>query len=165
MRTRLWDEMMQCKHNHYYSLYVLEQKKNAIKWFTILTLAFSGTGGIMGWTIWKSFPLYACIVISLLQLSKLLQTHLIPTDKEIEKLNKVISFYFDYFNKLEQLWYDLYNKRLNDEEAQAKFYLINGSQKEINDIVNEVIKKKVNKKFYNKAAIETNSYVNRTFNS
>lgn len=163
MRDRLWDEMMQSKHNHCYCLYVLERKKNALKLFTIITLAFSGSG-IMGWTFWKTLPLYSCIIISLLQLFKLLQPQLIPTDKEIEKLNKVINFYFDYFNKLEPLWYDLNNKRLTEEEVQAKFYEIKNTQREINEIVNEVIKKKLNKKIYDKSVIETNSYVKRTFN-
>jgi hypothetical protein len=165
MRTRLWDELMQCKHNHYYSLYVLERKKNVVKWFTIVTLAFSGAGGIMGWKIWTNFPLFACIIIALMQLFKLLQPQLIPSDKEIDKLNKVINFYFDYYNKLEQLWYDHYNKRIDDEQAQKKFYIIKATEKEINEIVNEVVKKRVSKRLYERAEIETNSYVNRTFNN
>jgi len=165
MRNKLWDELMQCKHNHHYCLFILERKKNISKIFTITVLAFSGAGGVMGWSVWKGLPLIACIIIAILQLLKLLESQLVPTDKEIEKLSKVISFYVDYFNKLEQLWYDYDNKRITEAKAQTRFYAIKNSEKEINDVVNEVVKKKIHKKSYDKAAIETTNYVSRTFNN
>jgi len=99
-----------------------------------------------------------------MQLIKLLQPQIIPSDKELYKLNKVINFYVDYYNKLESLWYDHYYSRINNEEAQRKFYELKENEKSINDLVNEVIKKGVNKKAYRSAEVDTNSYVQRTFN-
>lgn len=163
MRNRLWDELMQSKHKQCYSLYVLQRKKNIVKGFTIVTLVFSGAG-IMGWSIWKDFPLIACVIITAMQLIKLLQPQITSSDKELDKLNRVIKFYFDYHNKLEQLWYDYERSRISEEEAQRNFYLIKDTEKEINEIVNEVINKKINKNFYAKADIETQNYVQRTFN-
>jgi len=97
------------------------------------------------------------------QLIKLLQTHIVPSDKQIEKLDSISDFYFDYYNKIENLWYDYNNDRLSDEDAQEKYYEIKSTEKEINKIVKDIIKS-VNKSAANKADLETKSYLTRTFN-
>lgn len=50
---------------------------------------------------WKDFPLVACIIVSLISLLKLISPHIVPSDKQIDKLDEITDFYFDYFNKLE----------------------------------------------------------------
>jgi len=75
---------------------------------------------------------------------KLISPHIIPSEKQIEKLNSVTDFYFDYFNKIEQLWFDHYNDRINDEEAQTKFYELKNTERETNSHYKPLKKKQPN---------------------
>ena len=162
MRVRLWYEMCQCKHNHLYCLFLLSRQKGWLNVFNIILLVFS-SAGIMGWKLWAEFPLVSCIIISAVQLLKLLQPHLLPSEKQIEHLEKITDFYFDYYNKMEQLWYDLYRGKMSENDMQAKFYKLKNSERDINKLVNNLIKHS-NKKLLIKADIETRNYLGRTFN-
>jgi hypothetical protein len=161
MRTRIWDELAQAKHHEFYCVLLLARQKQWLNYFNMFTLALS-SAGIMGWTIWKSLPLISCIIISAVQLMKLLQIHLIPSDKQIEKLDFITDFYFVYYNNIEKLWYDYNNNRISEEIAQEKYYEIKGTEKDVNKVIKEIIKS-VNNTIRKKADFETIGYLNRTF--
>lgn len=161
MRKRIWNELAQVKHNHLYCCYLLAKQRRILNHFNLLTLAFS-SAGIMGWAFWKEFPLASCIIVAGISLLKLVSPHLVSSDKQIDKLDKVADFYFDYFNKVEELWHNHYNYRLSDEQAQAKFYEVKATEREINKIVNEIIKS-TDKKIYRKADEEARNYLSRNF--
>lgn len=163
MRTRIWNELGQIKHNHIYCILLLSRQKRVLNIFNITILVFS-SAGIMGWRIWDNFTFIACIIIAGISLLKLISPHIIPSEKQIEKLDSITDFYFDYFNKLEQLWYDCYNDRLNDEDAQAKFYELKNTEREINKTINDIIKS-TNNKIYKKTDIETRDYLRQIFNA
>jgi hypothetical protein len=129
----------------------------------MIILAFS-SAGVMGWAIWKDIPIVACIIIATISLLRLLSPHIVPSDKQIDKMDKVVDFYFDYYNQLEQLWLDHYNNRLTDEEMQSKFYLLKVTEREINKSVNEIVKQ-TNKKLTAKTDLETRSYLKNNFNA
>ena len=95
---------------------------------------------------------------------KLLGTELIPNDNTFKKIEKSIDLYCDYYNKLENLWYEFDGDKIDTNEAQNKFYLIAAEEKEISKIINEVIKTK-NSSFQDKAEIECNNYFTNIFNS
>ena len=162
MRNRLWTELTQSKHNLGYCIGLVSYQRTIQKWFNICILAFS-TSGIMGWTIWKQFPIVVCFVITALELVKLLQPHLIPAEKNIDKIDAVAEFYSNYYNTLEQIWYDHYNERISDEDAQTRFYALKGTEKEINSTVTQLIRGR-NKKLLKRTERETKTYFQRTFN-
>ncbi len=162
MRERLWYELGQTKQNHLYCVHLLALQRRLLNYFNMTILAFS-SAGIMGWGFWKETPLVACVIVAIISLLKLLSPHIIPSDKQIDKLDNVTDFYFNYFNKLEQLWLDHYNYRLSDEQAQKKFYVLKNSEREISRTVNEIVKS-TNKRIYTKADTETRDYLERTFN-
>ncbi len=161
MRLKIWNELSQIKYNENYCLVLLARQKRWLNNFNIMILIFS-SAGIMGWALWKEIPFVACAIISLVQILKLLQVHIIPSDKQIEKLDMVTDFYFDYFNKLECLWYDYDNNRVTDKEAQAKYYELKATEKESNKILRDVIKS-INSKIDRKANCETHLYLNTNF--
>jgi predicted metallo-beta-lactamase superfamily hydrolase len=163
MRDRLWYELGQVKHNHFYCVFLLSLQRRLLNYFNMTILAFS-SAGIMGWTIWKEIPLVACIIVATISLLKLLSPHIVPSEKQIDKLDQVTDFYFDYFNKLEIIWFDHFNYRLTDEQAQAKFYKLKDTERDINKTVNEIVKS-TNSKIYQKADTETRNYLQRTFNT
>jgi hypothetical protein len=162
MRDRIWKELGQSKHNHFYSIFLLARQRRILNYFNIIILVFS-SAGIMGWPIWQKLPLISCIIVAGISLLKLLSPHIAPSEKQIDKLDQITDFYFDYYNKIEQLWLDHYNNRLTEEQAQNKFYKVKATEKEINKLVNEIIKS-TNKKIKSKAAKETTNYLRITFN-
>lgn len=160
MRTRIWNELGQIKYNEFYCIYLLAYRKRLINYFNVIILAFSGAG-IMGWKIWENAPVVSCAVISTISLLKLLQTHIIPSDKDIEKLDKVSDFYFEYFNKLEALWYK--QDRISEEELQNEYYKIKDSEKEANKLLKDVLKR-INNRIHKKANLEATLFLKTNFN-
>lgn len=163
MKERLWYELCKVKHNHFYCVFLLTRQRRVINTFNMTILGFS-SAGVMGWSLWEKMPLVACFLVSLISLLKLLSPHLIPSDKQIDKLDNITDFYFDYFNKLEQIWLDHYNSRTTDEQAQTLFYELKNSERDISKTVNEIVKS-TNKDITKQADSETRNYLKRNFNS
>lgn len=162
MRDRIWTEIKQAKKNHFYCIFLVAHKRRWLHIFNIMMLIFSGAG-VMGWKFWESLPIVACAIIAIIQLLRLIQTHIVPSEKEIEKLNYIIDFYFKYYNKLEKLWMDSEFERINELEAQEKFYELKNSEKAINKSINEVVKW-VNHSISKKSETETIKYIKSIFN-
>ena len=162
MRERIWHEMVEAKLRSTYAKFYLSQQRVINKRFNAFILIFSASG-VLGWGVWKIFPFATSIVVTGMSLIKLIGTELLPNDKVFEKSEKIIDFYFDYFNQIENLWYDHYNYIIDDNEAQCRFYNIVATEKEINKIVNEIIRKP-NKEFLTKSEEETDKYFEKVFN-
>ena len=99
----------------------------------------------MGWKFWEGFPVIACVIVASISLAKAIESHIIPSDKHIQKLDKVSDFYYDFFLKFQQAWFDYENGKLNDEDAMKVYQNLKQLEREINKIVNEVHKKANNK--------------------
>ena len=118
----------------------------------------------MGYPIWKEIPIVACTIVAIISLLKLVSPHIIPSDKQLDKLDQVADFYFDYFNKLEQLWFDFDRDRITEIELQNKFYTLKDLEREINKKVNEMVKRPI-KSLAIKADNETRQYLKLTYNT
>lgn len=163
MRDRIWTELTQAKHNEEFASVYADQQRINLKWFNMGVLVFS-TGGVMGWTIWSSFPLIACIIIATVSLLRLLQPHIIMTEKQISNIDIICKFYFCYYNKLERLWFDNEHKSIDTEAVKAKFFEIKDTESDVASLVNETIRTKP-KRLVNKAGQNSITYLKRTFNT
>lgn len=163
IRQRLWTEMQHAKQSQQYVIGLIRLQKEIVKWSNGIILAFSGSGVVMGWNIWKDLPLASCVIISAISLFKAIGPTYIPTEKNVEKLCAINAFYAVYFNKLERLWYDLYTTQLNSKQVADKFFEIQATTLEINQAVIENIKGK-NKRLLNEAVKEKNSYFQTVYN-
>lgn len=161
MRNRIWYELCQAKHNHRYCILLLAYRRRLLNTFGLIILIFSG--GVMGWGIWKEVPLVACIIIASIQLLRIVQPHLIPSEKQVDKLDSVTDFYFEYFNKLEKLWMSYERDELTEESVQNLFYDIKDTEKQVNKTLNEIIKT-TNKKILAQASAESTSYLTKNLN-
>ncbi|WDF45287.1 hypothetical protein PQ459_10300 [Chryseobacterium sp. KACC 21268] len=161
MRDRIWYEMIQAKHRGIYCKFYLSQQREVNKWFNVFILLFSASG-VLGWSFWKDLPLATSFIVAAMSLIKLIGTEMLPNDKVFEKSEKIIDFYFEYYNRLENLWYDHYNYNIDDDEAKTQFYEIVKSEKDINKVVNEVIRK-ANAKIHTRSENETTTYFNNIF--
>ena len=150
------------KHNSRYCVKLLAHRRRVVNIFSMVILAFS-SAGIMGWPFWKELPLLSCVVISLIQLMRLLQPHLMPSEKQLDKLELVTDFYEEQYNKLEKLWFDAENGRKTEEEVQCEFYILKELEKPINKMVSEIIKTD-NKRIRRLCEVEVREYLSNVFN-
>ena len=129
--------MTQAKHNEIYSTLLAGSYRYWLNIVNIVITTFS-TAGVMGWKFWDNAPLVACMIIACISLLKLVLPYFIPSEKQIEKFDKISDFYFDFYLKLEPIWFDFENNRITEEQMQKKFYEIKRSEREINRIINEI---------------------------
>lgn len=159
MRCRIWFELTQVKHHHLYCTFLIARRRIILHSSNITILAFS-TFGAFGWKS-DSLPLVACIVVALISLFKQLIPHIVPSEKDIEKLDQVVDFYFDQYNALECLWLDYENNRISEVEAQRTFYRLKKGEKKINNLVNQIVKRTSNS-IRKRCDEETTNYLNET---
>ncbi len=162
MRTRLWYEMGLAKFNERYLTLLIGKQRLCLNYFNLTITVFS-TGGFMGWRLWDKLPLVSCIIISSISLLKLIQQNIIPSEKQIEKLDKASDFYFNLHLELEKLWFDFENDRIDEKEMQNKFHELKQTERPINQIINELHKRE-NKKLAIIAEKESIQFFNKAFN-
>ncbi len=161
MRDRLWYEMTQAKYNNQYTCFLIAYQRQVLNVFNILVAIFS-TAGVMGWKFWDKMPIVACCIIAAISLAKLIQPHIIPSDKQIEKLDKIADFYFGFHLKTERIWFDFDNNTIDESQMLTLLHELKETEREINQIVNEVHKKQ-NKKLAKKAKEECDNFFLKAF--
>jgi hypothetical protein len=163
MRNRVWFELTQAKHHiEFTTLYAEVQRRN-LRYFNISILVFS-TSGVMGWKIWGNWPVIACVIITVVSLIRLIQPHIIMSDNQISNLDKISNFYSNYFNKLEELWYDSEHGIKEQESIKMEFYKIKETELEFNNIINETVRNKP-KKILEKAINQSDTFFRKTYNT
>jgi hypothetical protein len=163
MRDRIWKELTQAKFNCEFASLYADKQRTSLRYFNICILVFS-SGGVMGWSFWNGLPLLSCGIIAGISLLRLIQPHIIMSDKQISNLDNISRFYFNYYNKLERLWYDLEHKTLDNESCKNLFFEVKQSEDEINQIINETIRSKP-KKIVAESKINSDTYFKLTFNT
>ena len=161
MRDRIWTELTQAKHNIEFASLYAERQRSILRYFNIGVLVFS-SGGVMGWSIWELIPIIACGFIAFVSILRLIQPHIIMNDKQIINLESINKFYFEYYNKLEKLWYDIEQKSIDLGAAKEIFFEIKHSEAEVNTLVNETIRTKP-KSLVKKANIYSTQYFKLSF--
>lgn len=129
--------------------------------FNIAITIFS-TSGVMGWGFWQEVPLVACVIISVISLLKLLQTQIIPSEKQLEEYSKVADFYFNFYLEIEKLWLDIENETIDFDTTHERFMILKQSERETNKTTNN-IHKALNKRLAVKSEEATLKFINRAF--
>ncbi|HEY1019278.1 MAG TPA: hypothetical protein VGE25_09785 [Sediminibacterium sp.] len=163
MRNRLWYELTQAKHNETYICLIVAQQRRLLNFFNVIITVFS-SAGVMGWKMWDKLPVIACIIIALISLGKLIQPHVLPSEKQIEKLDKANDFYFNFYLKLEEIWFDHECERLTDYEMQRKFHNLKQTEREVNLELNQ-IHKKINRNIEKMTKLECDKFFLKAFNT
>lgn len=149
--------MLQAKHNERYLCFLITHQRILVNRFNIF-LAICSTSGALGWKVWDLVPVIACVIVSAVSLSKLVQPYIIPSEKQIEKLDKANDHYYDQFYRLERLLMDMDAREISEMEAKNEFMKMKQSEREINKILNEV-HRRINAKIHNRAEKETREFV------
>jgi hypothetical protein len=164
MRIRVWNKLGEAKYNCTYVSRLIREHLIISKGVTIFILILSGTGGVMGWDLWKKYPSVVCIIIAVVSLLKLVSDELIPSEKSISSLHEIQDFYANQFKQLDKLRFDVDHKEgINEQEIFDRLNEICEKEKDINRKVNSTI-------LYNpprlvkKSKTLTDIYFNQNFN-
>lgn len=162
MRGRLWQEMVLVKNEEcYLSIYQqIQNERN--RYFNISVLVLSLLGSVV-WTFSNEVTLVTSILILAITFLKEIGGEYLVSNKTLIKTEKILNFYFDYYNSLENLWFEYNYDAINESELQQRFYKILEKKKDINTLINEVIKSP-NKSVSIRAEEEMNLYFKKTFN-
>jgi hypothetical protein len=163
MRERIWMELTQAKHNEEFSGLYANRQRQILRYFNISILVFS-TSGVMGWGVWDSLPLVACIIIAAISLLRLIQPQIVLSDKQFISLGTIQKFYTDYYDRLEKLWYDYEDGRLPEHQAAERFFEIKNTETGILELIGETIRTKPNG-LVKKAKENSDAYFKEVFNS
>lgn len=163
MRDRIWTELTQAKHSKEFSALYADKQRTILRYFNIGVLIFS-TSGVMGWKLWNELPLISCIIIAGVSLLRLIQPHIIMSEKMISNIDSIHKFYIEYYNNLEQLWYEFESDIINETEASKKFFKLKSLEAKMNQTINDTIRSKP-KKLVKQAKIYSDQYFNQVFNT
>lgn len=161
MRELLWKEMADAKHDQEYACLMMALKSRQLRRYNIFMAAFSTTG-IFSWKIWEWIPSITCAIIAFLSIVKLTEQYIVPSEKQIDSYNKISSFYTSLFIKLQKVWFESEKGIIDEQKAFSKLQVLQNSQKEIHDAVNNV-HKKVNKKISEQATEKANLYFKQVY--
>jgi len=163
MRDRIWAELTQSKHSKEFLVLYSRRQRAILRYFNIGILTFSA-GGIMGWKIWEDLPLISCVVIAIISLIKLIQPHLIMSDKLLSNLDTIHKFYIEYYNNLEKLWYEYEAGRLSDQESSKRFFKLKESEGKITQVISDTIRT-TPEGLVKKAKTHSDQYFKQIFNT
>ena len=124
MRVLIWNEMYYAKKNDEFISIYISFLKSTKKFFEITILLLTSSGFIT----WISTKSTSSILIGLsiglalfLQLLGLVQDKLIANDEYIDDVIELRKNWIIYFDKLEKIWLDLNQKRIDDNKASDTF--------------------------------------------
>ena len=157
METKIWYEFVHYKHGDDYLVLYMNRLKTVRKTVNISTLIFS-TSGIFSWTFWIYLPVVTSCLTAIIQLFRLVENQIIPSDKDIEQVAKLRDMYFDHANKLERLCIDSRNKEITEQQATDRFFELREAAKEIKTVNNKINIQEIIK-LQDKADIKTNDYI------
>jgi hypothetical protein len=159
MRNRIWYELVEAKFNsEYLSIYVdqLRRSKKRVDIFLISTSLLS----IVGWYKTGGYSEVWASVLLGVQVVRILRNQIFITNEEIINLKSVLNFYINQTHSLEELWYKLDNKKINEKTARLQFSKLREKEELMRRI--EKYNKVPDKKKLNKLAdIETRKYLDR----
>lgn len=139
MYNRLWSEIALIKYHYEYLVLYLDWHRAIRKWVKIITTLFSA-GGVFGWAIWKdTLPQIACSGIAVIQLLTLVEGHIYLPDDKMEKGAELKVKLNEYLLKLEETWYKVRQRKINEDELTSIFFeLKNNYGAKIQDTENKL---------------------------
>ena len=158
----LWSHLARHKYNYEFTCILNSSHRKWIKYYNIIIIALSTTG-IFGWKMWDSYPKIVCAIVAFMTLIKSFESHFLPSDKSIEKLDKIALFYAKSFLRLEKILFELDYKKIEEDTAIEQLHEILNSEADLSSLINETIKLDY-KKIQDKAKVKADAYFKQVYN-
>jgi hypothetical protein len=120
MRNRIWFELVDSRYYLEYLGLHIKKLETSNKWIdnTFTLLSF---GGIAGWFKVADYSVLWASLLSVVSGARLMKSKFMTSESEISTLKSVNEFYIDYTRKVEILWIQYENRKINDDEAEVNF--------------------------------------------
>ncbi len=120
MCDRIWYAIIDSKYKQEYLVIHIDQLEKLTKNVDNILL-LTTIGGILGWYNFAQFNIIWASILSLLTGFRIMKTRFLISEQEIANLKAEYEFYVDHTLKLERLWIDCYNNRLDSTKASNMF--------------------------------------------
>lgn len=165
MRDRIFQELSQAKFNTVYTSLYSDYKRKKVKQYNKVIIIISAIGGVLGSIIpdqyGKGTAIIFCFLITVISILKEIMPKYF-NENEIHNIDKILSFYTKYHEKIEQLWYEFENNRISDSKATKQFYNIKETEENINELVNSIMVEKP-QFLVEQATKITTDFINRVY--
>lgn len=163
MRERIWYEMTQSLFNVSYISKLIVRQRKMVMIMNFIIILFS-TSGVMGFGVWKYYPVVACVIVSSVSVLKIALPAFLGDAMFLQKMDQVYNFYKDYANQLEKLWFDVMDGCVSEEECKILFFKIKENETGINSKTSEVLEKQFFlKRIERKAEEETKEFLHNIY--
>lgn len=161
LEDRIWYELFNAKFKEIYFGKVLGKKMEWYKWINICITIFSFSG-VLSFNDCPIYTLITLIVTTIFLILNLLFQNIVPNERQINKMEEVVSFYFKYVNQIESLWFSYKRNLMSEDQLQKEFYILKATEQEIERIQSSIISKNI-KSIEKKANNEANKYISSIF--
>lgn len=120
MRDQIWTTLCNVRFKSFCLGFLLKKYQ---KWDRNINvfLAVASSGSIAAWAIWKTSPMIWAIIIAISQVMTVIKPFF-PYFKYVKEFNHKCSR-MDLLNiEFERLWHKLQNKKINEDEAEEKYF-------------------------------------------
>jgi hypothetical protein len=120
MQERYWRRLTD---KRYQLIYINEYYDRCVRLQRMINifLAFSTSGAIAAWAIWKEYPVIWALVIAASQVITAIKPYL-PYEKRIDGIFDVISQFSVICNELEAKWFYVAKGTMSEEEINELYY-------------------------------------------
>lgn len=116
VKNKIWEELKQAKA-HVISIREYTDKHRKYRRWYDMFIAIVASGGAFGSIFNVKVPFWATILIGFVSVVKSVFPQILQPEQELCELDSLIDYYNSYLVKVEQLFYEYTNNKINEDEA------------------------------------------------
>lgn len=167
LRTRMWEDLFDAKkYDEFLSLYLASKRKNKVV-YDIIIASISVLGAVLTFLqkeveLLKSSAFVACMLIIVVQLADKALPSWVIGDEVINKLSEYRIKYVIFYERLDRIWCEFENEKINYNEAFEKYFDLRQMNIELQQLDNSVLIK-VNQKLLDLAKDRADLHMEKHF--
>lgn len=163
MRGNLWKEITDAKYYQEYSCLMMALNSRRLTRFNVFMAVFSTTG-VFSWKFWQYIPSITCGIIAVLSIVKLVEQHIIPSEKIIKSYGEITDAYSNLLIKLEAIWFESERNFISEQDAFNRLQKLQQGHRKTNILINQVHKKE-NARIAKEAKVKSDNYFKQVYNA
>lgn len=160
-RNRIWEEMKQAKANIVCIQRYTDKRRTVLRWYNGIVIGAS-SGGALTSIINTYFAVVAASIIAVISIVKAALPNLVQTEEELSELDRLMDYYNQYLNKLENLWYNYYTEKINEDEMMKLLFAYKDEECNKSSVLNKGIRA-IPQKEQDIINTQCEEYINRVY--
>lgn len=160
-RSRIWEELKQAKVNIICIQEYTDKKRRYNRYFTAF-VAISASMGVVINPLVDNFAFYTSIAIGLISIIKSIMPNFLQQEEELLELDGLHSFYSQYMNTLEKIWYEFDHQIRDERDTMEMFFKQKNTECDKGAILNKGIRN-IPTRFQKRIDQKASEYINRVY--